>query len=114
MAYYITYGQFQQRMKEYYLATGSRLQFPEMVEMLWKRGELSSDRLTTVSPRSMFARMSDQEFEEIIDNLVLTLTPSQTLSTKVEEDDIIPKERDVFIIRHPRYTRHLMHSHNYF
>ena len=114
MAYYIPYGQFQRRMTEYYLATGSRLQFPEMVEMLWKRGELSPERPSTVSPKSMFNRMSDEEFEEIINNLVLTLTPSQVLSTEVEEDDIIPKERDVFIIRHPRYTRHLMHSHNYF
>ena len=62
MAYYITYGQFQRRMKEYYLATGSRLQFPEMVEMLWKRGELSPERPSTVSPKSMFNRMSDEEF----------------------------------------------------
>lgn len=29
MAYYITYGEFQQHMKDYFFRTGSRMQFPE-------------------------------------------------------------------------------------
>lgn len=114
MAYYITYGEFQRHLKEYAQTTGSRLQFPEMVDVLMKRGLLSSERPSIMSPKSMFSQMTDEEFESIIDNMVLTLSPSLTISPKVDEDNIIPKERDVYIIRHPRYTRDLVHSHNYF
>ena len=32
MPYYITYGEFQRHLKEYFFRTGSRMQFPEMVD----------------------------------------------------------------------------------
>ena len=35
MAYYMTYGEFQAHMKDYYQRTGNRLQFPEMTEYLY-------------------------------------------------------------------------------
>ena len=41
MAYYITYGEFQQHMKDYFFRTGSRMQFPEMADYLYRKGLLS-------------------------------------------------------------------------
>ena len=37
MSYYITYGEFQRHMKEYYERTGSRMQFPEMTDYLYHK-----------------------------------------------------------------------------
>lgn len=37
-----------------------------------------------------------------------------SINPRVKENDIIPNSRDVFIIRHPRYTRPAPHVHNYF
>lgn len=40
MAYYITYGEFQYYLKEYFQRTGSRMQFPEMTTYLYRKGLL--------------------------------------------------------------------------
>ena len=40
MAYYMTNGEFQAHMKDYYQRTGNRLQFPEMTEYLYNKGLL--------------------------------------------------------------------------
>ena len=114
MAYYITYGEFQKQMKDYYLRTGNRMQFPEMADYLYKKGMLSDTYPANLSLKSMFGEMTDEEFNSVIDSMILTLNPKQTLNPKVSETDIIPSSRDVFIIRHPRYTRPSSHTHNYF
>lgn len=114
MEYYITYGEFQKHLKEYYQRTGNRMQFPEMTDYLYHKHLLSSVSPPNISPTSMFGDMSDDEFNQIVDSIVLTLTPKITVNFKVGETDIIPNSRDVFIIRHPRYTRPSPHTHNYF
>lgn len=114
MAYYITYGEFQRHMKEYYLRTGNRMQFPEMINYLYRKGLLLDKHPAELPHSSMFGQMTDEEFEKVIDSLVLTLTPYLSISSSVTETDIIPTARDVFIIRHPRYTRPVTHEHNYF
>lgn len=113
MPYYITYGEFQKHMKDLYLRTGTRMQFPEMTNYLYAKGLLYE---TCDKPHftGMYEDMSDDEFNEVIDSLVLTMNPNQLTSKKVAETDIIPSQRDVFIIRHHRYTRPTKHSHNYF
>ena len=114
MPYYITYGEFQKQMKEYYLRTGNRMQFPEMSDYLYRKGLLKDTPPEAPASKEMFGNMTDEEFDRIVDSLVLTLTPNQAVNSKVAETDIIPKTRDVFIIRHPRYTRPSPHTHNYF
>lgn len=115
MPYYITYGEFQQNMKDYYKRTGGRLQFTEMTDYLYKKG-LLRDSCTQGNPAGLYEDMTDDEFNEVIDSLNLTLTPTlgAPLAVEVTETDIIPPARDVFIIRHPRYTRPQSHRHNYF
>ncbi|MDE6202990.1 MAG: AraC family transcriptional regulator [Lachnospiraceae bacterium] len=114
MTYYITYGKFQHYLKEYYIRTGSRMQFPEMISYLKRKGLLCEGCPESTPGHKMFSHMSDDEFEKILDNMVLTITPDLQLSPYVRESSIIPTERDVFIIRHPRYTRLFLHTHNYF
>ena len=114
MAYYITYGEIQRHLKEHYQRTGSGMQFPEMAAYLYRKGLLSETRPESIPNHKMFGQMPDEEFEKIIDDMVLTLTEDLKLSPYVRESSIIPTERDTYIIRHPRYTRPFLHTHNYF
>lgn len=115
MAYYMTYGEFQSHMKSYYYRTGSRLQFPEMTKYLYNRGMLY-DEVPVPDLSDDYDLMSDREFDQVVDSLPLTLTmyDGSPLAPTVEESDLIPNARDVFVIRHPRYTRPASHCHTYF
>ncbi|WP_242875687.1 AraC family transcriptional regulator [Anaerobium acetethylicum] len=115
MPYYLTYGEFQKNMKDYYLRNGSRLQFPEMTDYLYKKG-LLLETCPPSDPDVFFHDMTDEEFNRVIDSMPVTLYPASgaPLTANVRESDIIPTARDVFVIRHPRYTRPLNHMHNYF
>lgn len=114
MAYYITYGEFQQYMKDYFFRTGSRMQFPEMADYLYRKGLLSETPPDPMLTSEMFGDMDDDAFNKIIDQLPLELNPQISITPKVKENDIFPNSVDVFIIRHPRYTRPAPHIHNYF
>ena len=114
MAYYITYGEFQQHMKDYFFRTGSRMQFPEMADYLYRKGLLSETPPDPMLTSEMFGDMDDGAFNKIIDQLPLELNPQISITPKVKENDIFPNSVDVFIIRHPRYTRPAPHIHNYF
>lgn len=114
MAYHITYGEFQQHMKDYFFRTGSRMQFPEMADYLYRKGLLSETPPDPILTSEMFGDMDDDAFNKIIDQLPLELNPQIAITPKVKESDIFPNSGDVFIIRHPRYTRPAPHIHNYF
>lgn len=114
MAYYITYGEFQYHLKEYYQRTGSRMQFPEMTTYLYQKGLLQDTPPREHPVNTMYGEMTDAEFDKIIDSFVLALTPNIAATSTVNESDIIPHTRDVYVIRHPRYTRSAPHIHNYF
>lgn len=114
MPYYITYGEFQRHMKEYYLRTGNKMQFPEMSDYLYRKGLLFETPPSGSAAEDIFGNLSDEQFNQVVDSMILTLTPNQSVNSKVAETDIIPNSRDVFIIRHPRYTRPSPHTHNYF
>lgn len=116
MPYYITYGEFQQHMTNHYKQTGSRLQFTEMMQYLCRKNLLSEKNPNIPLP-SWSESIDIEKANQMIDSLVLTVETnisSKTSSSSVAEADIIPSNRDVFIIRHPRHTRPALHSHNYF
>lgn len=112
--YYITFGKFQKYLKEYYDKTGNRLQFREMIQYLYRNGCLSSEPFPGIAPTQMFDDIPESELNRLIDSLAFTVNIGPADPTHVMEVDIIPTNRDVFIIRHPRYTRQLLHIHNYF
>ncbi|MCI6998257.1 MAG: AraC family transcriptional regulator [Eubacterium sp.] len=115
MAYYMTYGEFQAHMKAYYQRTGNRMQFPEMSEYLYKKG-LLHEQIPLPVLKDDYDHMTDEEFDHVIDSLPLKLElyDGAPLAFRVSENDLIPNLRDVFVIRHPRYTRPNTHIHNYF
>ncbi len=115
MPYYMSYGEFQDHLKSYYERTGNRLQFPEMSKYLYQKG-LLYESLPAPDLSADFDTMSDDEFNKVVDSLPLNLTlyNGAPLAANVSENDMIPNLRDVFVIRHPRYTRPAAHMHNYF
>ncbi len=114
MAYYITYGEFQYHLKEYFQRTGNRMQFPEMTTYLYRKGLLLDAPPWEHPVNKMYGPMTDEEFDKVIDSFVLSLTPNTPVTSAVNETDIIPQARDVYVIWHPRYTRPSTHTHNYF
>lgn len=115
MTYYMTYGEFQEHLKAYYDRTNNRLQFVEMTAYLYKKGKLY-DQITPPDLDIDYDNMTDTEFEKVIDSLPLSLNlyDGAPLAPTVQEADMIPTVRDVFVIRHPRYTRFSLHTHTYF
>ncbi|MFV0464489.1 MAG: AraC family transcriptional regulator [Lachnospiraceae bacterium] len=113
MPYYITYGEFQDHMKQHFDRTGTGIQFTEMCDILFRKGLLKE---TAHIPRTdfMFEGLDDDAFETVVNSLILTLEPNISSRPQVQESAIIPAARDVFVIRHPRYTRRMKHTHNYF
>ena len=113
MAYYTNYGALQREMTTYYQRTGRRLQFPEAVEAMYQRGELSDLPPAGEENRLVAGNMEPEEFSRLVDSFRFQVEPGAALREQVNEDDIIPLLRDVFIIRHPRFTRPYLHMHNY-
>ena len=113
MPYYITYGEFQKQMTDYYRQTGKRMQFTEMTDYLYRKG-LLKQTIEMPNLNGLFENMSDKDFEKITDSFVHILTPQVPATSSVVETDIIPPKRDVFIIRHPQFTRPNPHTHNFF
>lgn len=120
MVYSTTYGKFQSEMKDYFKRTGSRLQFPEMIRMMYEKDLLDKD-VKAINPKEeryeltlKASSMTDEEFDRFVDQMPLDIPEELTLSKEVSESSMIPEQRDVFLIRHPRYTRPAVHSHNYF
>ena len=115
MAYYITYGEFQSHMKAFYERTGRRMQFPEMCEYLYRKN-LLHDTVAFPEISDDYPILSDEDFDRLVDSLPLNVSPyiSTRVRPTVLESEMIHNTRDVFVIRHPRYTRPHTHRHNYF
>lgn len=113
--YYVTFGILQHHLADYYKRTGSKMQFPEMIDYLLRKNLLLTEVSHDSIPNNFYSNMSDSDFDHFVDSLTFRVDPANTkISQLVTESDIIPLVRDVFVIRHPRYTRRASHTHNYF
>ena len=88
MAYYITLGEFQQQLKNYYLRTGNKLQFSEMATYLYAKGMLSEALPAAPSFSGICPSMSETDFNRIIDAMSLSLVLHQPAKSNVKETDI--------------------------
>ena len=61
--------------------TGSRMQFPEMVDYLYRKGLLSDVYPNELPVNKMFGELSSEEFDRIVDSFVLTVTPDIAISS---------------------------------
>lgn len=112
MALYCSFGDLQSELTSYYHKTGSRLQFHEAVERLYKKGKLSASR----PDRNYSVGLGHAEisaFQEFIDHIWFPVNVDDSMNERVSEQDMIPQLNDVFVIRHPRHTRPYMHRHDY-
>ena len=71
MPYYITYGEFQYHLQDYFKRTGSRMQFPEMTDYLFRKGMMSQTPPSELPVNKMFGDLTDEEFDKVIDSFVL-------------------------------------------
>ena len=114
MAYYITFGDFQRHLTEYYERTGMTLQFPALMNMLNKRG-LLKDHLPNPDFNVDLDTISSEEFDKLIEETPLVWPHSLDIpELKIQEDTMMPDDRDVFIFRQLCHTRSQLHTHNYF
>ena len=114
MQSFISVGDLQRVLREYYQKTGSRLQFQEALVRLEEQGLVSHTPPKSKRYTDFFRRWSAEDFEAFSDQLIFPVFHhSESAEQKVTEGDIFPIKRDVFIFRHPRYTRPLLHSHDF-
>ena len=115
MRCYITYGEFQECLKDYYERTGSKLQTPEMAHYLLEKHHFHTRKNVVKIPDGV-DHIPHEEFEKINNALPIDLTELTEVSVQkiVSEKGMIPSRQDVFTIRHPRYTRCFEHIHDYF
>lgn len=112
MSYYCSFGAVQAELRSYYHSTGRKLQFNEAIDQLYNKG-LLAESLPEFHPPLTLELADMDRYEEFIDQIYFPIPPNQDLTRKVSETDMIPRINDVYIIRHPRYTRPYMHRHDY-
>ena len=113
MGYFTSFGDLQRELNSYFRQTGKRMQFNEAVDSLHRKGMLAESFEPLERQDGLSGMATVGEFAEVVDEISFPVTPSAGLTDRVNEDDIIPLLRDIFIIRHPRYTRPYLHKHNY-
>ena len=70
MPYYITYGEFQYHLQDYFKRTGSRMQFPEMTDYLFRKGMMSPTPPPELPTNKMFGDLTDEEFDKAVNSFV--------------------------------------------
>lgn len=114
MQSFIKIGDLQRVLKEYYLKTGERLQFDEAMARLEKQGLVLNALSDNPRYTDFFRHWSGEDFETFSNELYFPTFHYSNIDIKhVSEENIFPLTRDVFIFRHPRYTRPLLHYHDF-
>lgn len=111
MPYYTSFQTLQEELRTYYLRSGERMQFQEAIASLQRKG-----KLLQTAPRPVFPdplELRGPSLERYVDNLFFSVPPTHASEEHVEEEVMFSTQRDVFVFRHPRYTRPLLHSHDF-
>lgn len=109
MPYYISIGEFQKHLTDYYNKTGKKMTFPEMSQYLYENHLLLKDPIIKNTVPA-----TDEEFYEMTNKLLLKISLQESNPIDVRETDIIPERRDVLIIRHFCNIKMVLHTHDYF
>ena len=111
MPFYASFRELQEELTTAYRSGRMRLQFPEAVTRLRQEGKLTQNP-PALTPCG-FHKMSSEEYEAFVDDLYFPVPPELVSLERVEEGVMFPFHQDVFVFRHPRYTRPLLHSHDF-
>lgn len=115
MNQYISIGEFQKHLKEYYNLFNIKLNFFELSKYLYESNLLSVNYDEFID-LNLYDNLNDDEFFNSLNKYPLEINLNQITSNKYQvcEDDIIPSDKDVYVIKHFRYLKNQLHSHNYF
>lgn len=112
MSYYISIGNFQNYLTEYYKKTGRKMTFPGMCQSLYEQNLLLQDPvIPMISHREPDTA---EDFYQMTDELLLKIAVQESNPIDVRESDIIPEQRDVLIIRQFRDVQMTLHTHDFF
>lgn len=114
MPYYITYKEFQTYTKEYYHKNATLLSLNEITNHLLDKGVLKHTYAPFKLSTPYNDDMSNEEFDDMIDSITLTLTLQDSNEFKVQESFFLSKTKDVLTIKHPNYIKTTSHTHNYY
>lgn len=114
MAYYVTFGDYQHQLDIFYRRFGQLMNFPDMLRYLYQKGLLTGAPAHVPSVDGLCDSITDAEFDKIVDSFSFIADTNLSTSLYVEEPDLIPTGRDVFIIRQWRCPTLYPHSHNFF
>ena len=109
MSYYISIGEFQKYLTDYYKKTGRKMTFPGMCQFLYEQNLLMEDPIINHTEP-----VTEEEFYQMTSELLLKINIQDSNPIDVRESDIIPEQRDVLIIRQFRDVRMTMHTHDFF
>lgn len=113
MTYYITYGEFQKYIKDYYHQNGTLLSFNEITNHLLDKGVLKQ----TYAPfklSAIYEDMTNEDFEDNLNSIVLTLTIKDSKTFKVQESFLHSNTKGVLAMKHPNYIKTQSHTHDYY
>jgi len=111
MASYVSLGDLQRELTECHRSTGHRLQFQDAIAALARKGKCLSSPAENI--RRDLHNMSDDAFDAYVDGLTFPVPSASRSVDYVEETGFFPLRRDVFVFRHPRWTRPELHSHDF-
>lgn len=111
MPYYASFHDLQGELSACFHSTGQRLQFEEAIVSLQQQGRLLL--APPEQPRPDLQAIGGPAFEAYVDGLYFPVPLSLASPEHVVESGIFPFQRDVFVFRHPRLTRPLLHSHDF-
>ena len=113
MQSFIKVGDLQRVLREYYQKTGSRLQFHEALMRLEHEGAVMVTPPESELLVEIYRQAGNEDFEAFSDELIFPVFQAQEQPGQVSEGSMFPLKRDIFVFRHPRYTRPALHRHDF-
>lgn len=113
MLYYITYGEFQKYITEYYYQNDTALSLNEITKHLFDKGVLKHTYPCIRMP-SHYENMTDKEFEDNLNSAVLTITLKDSNESNMQEAFFYSNTNGILALKHPNYIKTRSHTHDYF
>lgn len=113
--YYYFRGDFQNHLTQYYKEYNKEWDFLSLFEYL-KSNNLLLNEFPESEDHDFFEELNDEEYFNFLNKAPMIFVDNfgQNNASKITEDDMIPKEKDVFVIQHFLYTNDANHYHDYF
>jgi len=112
---YITTEMIQTEISDFYSKFGSKINFIEGVKRIYDKGTylLSRPSLPDIPISTI---LSDAPFLELLNSMPISIQPmiGKKANRSINESDILPNDRDVFVYKHLNYIDDITHSHDYF